>query len=275
MKEVVEKNHLKMIKKTIIILVVLYVIILLGFYFFQNFIIFQPKKTAQNYQYIFSKNFEEVNLKVDDNTTLNAIHFKVESPKGVILYFHGNRGNLERWGVIASSLTKYNYDVFVMDYRSYGKSTGKRTEDLMYDDAQFCYDYLKQTYSESNIVVYGRSLGGTFATYVASKNTPKQLILEATFSSLKDVIISKLPILPFSKILKFKFNTDQFISEVKCQVLIFHGRKDRLVSLKLAKKLVSHSNKDRTQFIEIDNATHHNINDFEIYHQTLELLFSE
>jgi len=255
-----------MVKKMLLFLIVFYVLILLGFYFFQQSIFFRPKKTIQDFTYTFKQNFEEVNLKVDDNTTLNAIHFKVENPKGVILYFHGNKGNLERWGSISSKLTNYNYDVFVVDYRGYGKSTGKRTEALMYADAQMCYDYLKQAYSESNIVVYGRSLGGTFATYVAANNHPKQLILEATFSSLQDVVFSKLPIFPSSKIFKFKFKTFELIEKVNCPTLIFHGKQDRLVPLRLGKKVYEHSNKELTKFVEIENGTHHNISDFEQYH---------
>lgn len=255
-----------MVKKILLFLIVFYVLILLGFYFFQQSIIFRPKKSAQDYTYTFKQNFEEVNLKVDATTTLNAIHFKVENPKGVILYFHGNKGNLERWGTISSKLTKYNYDVFVVDYRGYGKSSGKRTEASMYADAQLCYNYLLKTYKESNIVVYGRSLGGTFAAYVASKNNPKQLILEATFSSLQDVVFSKLPILPSSKIFKFKFNTFELIEKVNCPTLIFHGLKDRLVSFKFAKKVYEHSNKEKTRFVKVENGTHHNISDFEEYH---------
>ncbi len=186
-----------MVKKIVLILIVLYVIILLGFYFFQESITFRSKKITHNYSYYFGQKFEEVNLKTTDNALLNALHFKVDNSKGVILYFHGNTGNLKRWGAIAAELTKYNYDVFVMDYRGYGKSSGKRTEVLMYKDAQLSYDYLKETYNEKNIVVYGRSLGGTFATFVAANNNPKQLIVEATFSSLQEINYQFYPIPKF------------------------------------------------------------------------------
>ncbi len=262
-----------MIKKIFLILVIIYVLMLLGFYFYQNTIVFRQKKTVQNYTYTFNQKFEEVNLKTEDNAVLNAIHFKVENSKGVILYFHGNKDNLKRWGEIAGKLTTYGYDVFVVDYRGYGKSTGKKTENLMYRDAQLCYDYVKQHYNEESIVVYGRSLGGTFATYVASRNKPKQLILEATFSSMQDVIAHKLPILPYNQLLKFKFKSFEFIEKVTVPTLIFHGTKDRLVPLNLAKKLFGHSNKNVTEFIIIDKATHHNVSQFEKYTQILNTLF--
>ena len=259
-----------MFKKTIIILTILYISILIGFYFFQENIIFRPEKSSENFIYTFDKNFEEIDIEVTDKASINAIHFRVEKPKGVVLYFHGNKGNLNRWGNIVLPFTNYNYDVFVMDYRGYGKSTGKRTEDLMYSDAQSCYDYISKLYDEKNIVVYGRSLGGTFATFVASQNNPKQLILEATFYSMTEVIKNKLPILPYSELLKFKFETDKFIGHVKVPTVIFHGNKDRLVSIDLGIKLFEKSNKKNTEFIEIDGATHHNIGEFPLYKKTLE-----
>ncbi|MDC9723856.1 MAG: alpha/beta hydrolase [Urechidicola sp.] len=255
-----------MVKKILLILIIFYVFILIGFYFFQNSIVFRPKKTAKNHTYSFQQDFKEINLKAKDKATLNALHFKVDKPQGVILYFHGNKDNLERWGAIAAKLTKYNYDVFVVDYRGYGKSTGTRTEELMYADAQLCYNHLKQSYKENSIVVYGRSLGGTFATFVASQNNPKQLILEATFSSLEDVVFRKLPILPYSKILKFKFKTFETIGKVKCPITIFHGNQDELVSINLAKKVYAQANKEMAEFVTIENGTHHNLTSFEKYH---------
>ncbi len=259
-----------MFKKVIIILIALYILILLGFYFFQENIIFRPKKTSANYNYTFDKNFKEINLEISPDVLINAVHFKVIDPKGVILYFHGNKGNLIRWGNIVQPFTDYNYDVFVMDYRGYGKSKGLRTEKKMYSDAQVCYDYVSKLYDERDIVVYGRSLGGTFATFVASQNSPKQLILEATFYSMTEVIRNKLSILPYSKLLNFKFETDRFIGKVKAPTVIFHGTEDRLVSIELGKKLFEKSNKENTEFIEVDGATHHNISEFQVYRNSLQ-----
>ena len=258
-----------MFKKAIFVLIALYILLLLGFYFFQESIIFRPSKISKNYAYTFDKKFEEISLKISDKTSINALHFKVENPKGIILYFHGNKGDLIRWGNIVKHFTDYNYDVFVMDYRGYGKSTGNRTEEMMYSDAQACYDYVSKFYNERNIVVYGRSLGGTFATFVASQNNPKQLILEATFYSMTEVIRTKLPILPYNRLLHFKFETDKFIGLVKSPTAIFHGTEDRLVSFDLGEKLFEISNKKNTEFIEIKGATHHNIGEFQVYKDIL------
>jgi alpha-beta hydrolase superfamily lysophospholipase len=261
-----------MVKKVILILIILYAFVFLGFYFFQGYLIFRPKKLASDFNYSFDVNFEEVYLKVSDNSALNALHFKVQNPKGVILYFHGNKDNLKRWGGIVSKFTKYNYDVFVIDYRGYGKSTGERTQDLMYKDAQLCYNYLTAQYDESTIVIYGRSLGGIFASYVASKNRPKYLILEATFNSLQEVMNGKFPLLPYSKLLKFEFNSRVFMERVQCTTLIFHGRKDRLIPIKHAEVLLEHSNRDKTTFVIIEEGTHHNLSEFPNYKKHLDMV---
>lgn len=258
-----------MIKKSIFIILGIYILLLIGIYFFQEKIIFRSKNLPKNHSYTFNKKFEEVNLTTEDNSVINALHFKVDNPKGVILYFHGNKGSLERWKEKITPLLDYGYDLFMIDYRGYGKSTGKRTEEIMYSDAQLSYDYLLKMYKETEIVVYGRSLGGTFATYVASKNTPKYLFLEASFSSIVDVAKSKAPIFPFDKLFRFDFESYKIIENVKVSTTIFHGNEDVLVSLNVAKKLYSHSNKTITEFIEIDKGTHHDLGDFKIYKEKL------
>jgi hypothetical protein len=254
-----------MIRKGIIVVFSIYLVLLLGFYLFQEKIIFQSKRLDKNFNYTFAKKFEEVNLKTEDKSTINTLHFKVENPKGVLLYFHGNKGSLKRWGDIVSPYTDYNYDVFIIDYRGYGKSNGKRSEKAMYNDTQVAYDHLKNTFKEKNIIVYGRSMGATFATYVASRNKPKQLILEAPFYNLADAINDNFPFLPFNLLLKYKFRSDELISKVTSPTVIFHGDKDALISIKSGKKLYEASNKEITDFVTIKRGTHHNLTTFEVY----------
>ena len=259
-----------MIKKSLFIIFGIYILLLLGIYFFQEKIIFRAKDLPKDYTYSFDKKVDEVNLIAQDNVSLNALHFKVENSKGVILYFHGNKGNLKRWGEKVQPLLNYGYDLFIMDYRGYGKNDGNRTEDNMYSDAQLSYNHLAKSYNEDEIVVYGRSLGGTFATYVASKNHPKQLILEATFNNIVDVSKSILPIFPFKRLYNFQFNSEKLISNVKAPTTIFHGNDDTLVPIELAKKLYAQSNKDTTEFVEIVGGTHHNLEKLKIYKKKIE-----
>ena len=248
-----------MVKRIILLVFGLYLLLLVGFYLFQEKVIFRPKKLAKDYIFSFDKKFEEVNLTTDDNSIINAIHFKVKNPKGIILYFHGNKGNLQRWGPMIFPFTEYGYDVFVMDYRGYGKSNGERNEKNLYNDALLSYNYVKRLFDEEKITIYGRSLGGTFATFVASQNSSKQLILEAPFYNLLDLSYRKFRFLPYKNLLRYKFNSNNFITNVECPITIFHGDDDRLISIQSGKKLYDASNKKVSKFIEIKNGTHHNL----------------
>ena len=179
-------------RKVVVFLLALLLLIMGLLHVFQEKIIFLPEPINKEYVYQFPFDFEEVNLKTKDNQTINALHIKAENPKGIILYFHGNQGNLIRWGEITSYFTQFKYDVFVIDYRGYGKSTGVFNETQMYNDALLSYNYVKKQFPEDKIIVYGRSLGTTFATKVASENKPKHVILEAPFYNLHHVSSSKL-----------------------------------------------------------------------------------
>jgi pimeloyl-ACP methyl ester carboxylesterase len=135
------------VKIAVISLISLYAIICGSLYFFQENIIFRPTVLSQNHIYKFSYPFQEIFLRAEDGGIVNAVLFKNESPKGVILYFHGNVGDLDRWGRITQYFANKNYDVLVMDYRTYGKSSGDLNEAVLYSDGQMCYDYLKKNYN--------------------------------------------------------------------------------------------------------------------------------
>ncbi len=254
------------LKKFALILLSIYIMVGSLLYMLQEKILFLPTVLKQDYVFKFSQPFDEVFFKTEDNAVINAIHFKVESPKGVILYFHGNAGDLSRWGVVTEYLVELQYDVLVMDYRTYGKSTGKLSEKALYSDGQLCYDYLKKHYNEDDITLYGRSLGTGVATYLASKNKPKQLILETPYYSIVDVAKSRFPMFPVEVLLKYKLPTNQYIRQVNCPITIFHGTEDSVVPFASAKKLFEVSPVSLTTFVTIENGNHGNLINFERYH---------
>ena len=259
-------------KKTVFIVLGLYVMLGTTLYFIQEKILFLPTFLEQDYVYEFSENFEEVFLKTKDEAFINAIHFKVPNPKGVILYFHGNAGDLSRWGLIAEYFVQQQYDVFIMDYRTYGKSTGALSEQALYDDAQLCYDYLLEQYSDQDIILYGRSLGTGIATYVASHNNPKKLILETPYYSMLDVAQHRFPMFPLKHLLKYQLPTFEFIKKVTCPIIIFHGTDDNVVPFKSGKKLLDELPKSQAQFIQIDGGNHNNLIEFDAYRSGIETI---
>jgi fermentation-respiration switch protein FrsA (DUF1100 family) len=245
------------------------ILLITAVYFFQEKFIFLPDKLPQDYVYEFDQDFEELFLETSDGARLNALHFKRENPRGIVLYFHGNAGDLSRWGAITSVFLEHNYEVLVMDYRTYGKSTGKLSEAALYADAQLFYDKARAYFPEKQIVVYGRSLGTSLATFIASKNNPKKLILETPFFNLKKLVAQKTPYLPVEQLLKYEFPTANFVNDVKCSVTIIHGTDDGVVPIEWAWKLFSVIPEEQRFFVEVKGGKHNDLIRFPAYNLTI------
>ncbi len=248
---------------------ILYFIILFSVYFFQDKILFRPEKLSEDYVYQFNHSFKEIFLKTDDGEQLNAIHFTNNNPKGVILYFHGNKGSLKRWGKIAVFFAKKKYDVVIMDYRSYGKSTGEIKEEYLYQDAQLFYNYVLKFYNQDQIIVYGRSIGTGIAIKIASTNQPNKLILETPYYNLEDVANHWLPIFPVKSLMKFKIPSNEFIKEVVCEITIYHGTDDGVVPYKSGKKLYESISLQNKKMITIEGGGHNDLIQFNQYLNTI------
>ena len=267
----IQQGKIKTIlKKILLVLLGLYVMIATSLYFLQERLLFLPTVLDQDFQYEFNYPFEELFLKTDDHAIINALHFKLDNPKGVILYFHGNAGDLSRWGTITEYFVEKGYDVLVMDYRTYGKSIGKLSEEALYNDAKFCYNFLKEHYVESEITIYGRSLGTGLATYLASKNDPKRLVLETPYYSMVDVAKKRFPMFPVKLLTKYELPTYKFIEQVKCSITMIHGTKDKVIPIASAEKLYDITNKYNSSFIVIEGGGHNNLSDFKEYNSTIE-----
>jgi predicted alpha/beta-fold hydrolase len=224
-------------KKFIVILFIVPIFIFLGLYFFQEKLIFKPTKLAENYKFQFDERFEEINILVANKITLNGILFRSAAKKGIVLSFHGNKGDLSEIGKRSSLFTENGYDVLYMNYRGYGKSSGTiKSESQLLKDAQIVYDSLKKEYKESQIILFGISIGSGIATYLAADNKPHSLILTAPYSSFKKVLKEKLPFVP-GFIWKYELNTNKRLQKVNCPISIFHGKEDLVFSFKHAQTL--------------------------------------
>lgn len=219
------------------ILLIIYIIICGFLYFFQERIIFMPEKLDKNFDFGFGQNCLELNIKTKDNILLSGLLFKADSSKGLIFYLHGNAGSLRSWGGVAKTYTDLNYDVYMLDYRGYGKSGGKiNNQELLYQDLQTVYDELKTKYEENKIIVLGYSIGTGLAARIASVNTPKLLILQAPYYSFVDLMRHTFPIIP-TFILKYKLETNKFIIDCKIPIIIFHGNRDEVIYYNSSVKL--------------------------------------
>ena len=251
-------------------LILLYALIVLGIFVFQKYIIFQPKKLAAEFQFAFDQPFEELFLTTPDDEQLNALYFKTKlESKGLVIYFHGNADNLKRWGNYASDFTKRGYDVFILEYRGYGKSSGTPDETKFYQDAQLAYDWAVKKYPPSQIIIYGRSLGSAVASHLAVDNDFHFLILETPFDNVETLFKMRSPggFLPLT--IKSKFPNDEHLTKINQPIYIFLGTKDQVVPNHSTEKLRPLL-KPSDQVIAIEGGGHKNLNTFEKYQTELD-----
>ncbi len=234
-------------------------------YFIQEKLIFKPEKLKQDFKFEYDAPFNELFFNPEPDVSINALHFYRPNPVGLILYFHGNSRSIKGWAKYAKDFYRFNYDVVLVDYRGFGKSTGKRNEKDMLADMQFVYNQLLTQYNENHILVYGRSMGSGFAAKIACDNGPRYLILDAPYYSFIKVAERFTPFLPHKYILKYKLRTDKWIRKVNCHTYILHGTKDWLIPIEHSKKLQA-LNPNKITLITIHGGGHNNLPSFDEYH---------
>jgi len=250
----------KLIFRIITILAIFYIVICGFLYFFQEHMIFRPEKLPADYKFEFNQNFQEINIRTVDNVLLNGVLFKADSSKGLIFYLHGNGSSLKSWGKIAKNYTDLKYDLFMLDYRGYGKSDGNiRSQEQLFNDVQIIYNSLKLKYEENKIIVLGYSIGTGLAARLASTNNPKMLILQAPYFSLKDLVKHSYPGIPIF-LLRYKLETNKYIPCCKMPIVIFHGDHDEAIyynsSVKLEELL-----KQNDKFFTLKGQRHNKMSD--------------
>jgi fermentation-respiration switch protein FrsA (DUF1100 family) len=238
------------------------------FYFGQPLFFFRPERLAKTFTYKYPFPFTEVNFDMEDGGTVNALHFRVPNSRGVVFYIKGNSRSIKGWGKFAKDFVGKGFDFFILDYRGFGKSTGKRTEEILFSDLQQVYKWLREEYTEERIVLYGRSLGSGLAARIASWNRPKMLILDSPYYSFLYHISRYAFILPLGLLLQYHIRTDRFIKKVHCPIHIIHGRRDRLIPFRQSEMLQALV-PDNVFLHPIDQASHNNLPDFPEYHDWL------
>jgi uncharacterized protein len=231
----------------------------------QEKFIFKPEKLKQDFEFKYDVPFKELFFDIVPGVRINGLHFYREQPKGLILYFHGNTRSIKGWAKYARDFYRYDYDVILLDYRGFGKSTGKRSEKEMLNDMQVIYTSLTKQYPEEHLLIYGRSMGSGFATKLASENNPRYLILDAPYYSFKKVVERFLPMLPVRMVLRYHLRTDLWIRKVQCHTYIIHGTSDKLIPIKHSERL-QRVNPGKITLIRIHGGGHNNLPSFDEYH---------
>lgn len=248
-----------------------YVGLCLFYALFQERFIFIRFRTKRAHRYAFSSPHEERYLTTPDGATLHALYFKATTPRGLLIYFHGNTGSLKRWGKFAPRFVELGYDVLMPDPRGYGKSRGELSEKALHADADRWYEHALQHWKGTDIVLFGRSLGSGLATPLAAKRTPRLLILETPFANLYELAMNYLPILPYRFLLRYPFRNDQAMKRMACPVYILHGKLDNVVPYGSALRLYSlvPANLHR-EMITFSKGHHSDLHRFRRYQRFLE-----
>lgn len=255
----------------LVFVVIVYIIVSVALYYLQDYMLFKPEKLPKGFQFNYDNQiFEEHNLETRDGAIINAIRFFPEGEsKGIVLYLKGNSKSLKGWGKFAVDFTRLGYNVLMVDYRGFGKSTGRRSQKAIKRDLQEVYNKIRELTSEDRIILYGRSLGSGFAAKLASMNHPKMLILESAYYSLTKVTKRYLPFMPLSLLIKYPLPTYKWLKYVQCPIHIIHGTDDKLIPYTTGVKL-SLINPKLTRLHTVIGGGHKNLNNFESYHIMLE-----
>ncbi|MGM0365924.1 MAG: alpha/beta hydrolase [Actinomycetota bacterium] len=185
--------------------------------------------------------YEDIYFHTEDGVKINGWFIPEEGSRFVLLLFHGNGGNISHRLELIRVFKSIGLSVFIIDYRGYGNSQGSPTEEGTYLDAQAAMRYLEEDrgLKEEEIVVYGRSLGGAVAAHMASSGNPAALILDSTFTSIKDIGAELYPFLPVRRFFRFEYDTLDFVSGLNCPVLVIHSKDDEYIPYQHAQRIYS------------------------------------
>ncbi|HAK11308.1 MAG TPA: hypothetical protein DCO78_04410, partial [Chitinophagaceae bacterium] len=185
-------------------------------FYTQDKLLFHPEPVAAYHVYDFPQPYEEQFITYDSTTQFHLVKFPAttDSTKGVVLYFHGNRKNIGHYAKYTQLFTKHGYAVWMCDYPGFGKSTGQRTEAILYDEAEQVYKLARQQYDKQQIVIYGKSLGTGIASYLASKRDCKQLFLETPYYSITSLARQFAFIYPVGQLMAYKIPQAEYLKKV-------------------------------------------------------------
>lgn len=223
----------------ILTIIAVYLLLLLFMYLFQSKLIFLPST-----EFVITPKeagilAEDVWVETEDGERLHGWFFPNDSAKYVVIFSHGNAGNISNRIDIAKFLNESGLGVFLYDYRGYGQSSGQPDEEGLYRDIEAVVDYIKneKDYSEQQIILYGRSLGGAIASYAATKYNVGGLVIDSTFKNLKSMVSELYPFVPVV-LAKYSFPNELYLRNIRdIPVMVMHSPNDTLIDISHGKYL--------------------------------------
>ena len=234
------------------VLVIAYTVLALTLYFMQPGFLYRPVREISYMPDELGLDFENVFFESSDGLQLNGWYIPAENAQLTVLFCHGNGGNITHRLDTINILYNLGVNCFIFDYRGYGNSQGRPSEEGTYLDVRAAYDWLirEKKASPDNIIFFGRSLGGTIAAQLAAKVKPKGLIIESAFTSYVDLGRKFYPYMPVQWFATFSYKTIDYVRDVHCPVMIIHSRNDDLIPFEFGLELYEAANDPKT-FTEI------------------------
>jgi fermentation-respiration switch protein FrsA (DUF1100 family) len=216
-----------------------YLGLLVLMYFRQAKLIYYPSRALTSTPATAALEYEEVSVRTSDGESIHGWFVPAEASTVTVLFCHGNAGNIwDRIDVIWM-IHDMGFNVCIFDYRGYGRSTGTPTEAGTYLDAEAVWAYLAETrgLAAGKLVVWGESLGGGVASWLAERKRPGALILESTFTTLPDMAARVYPFLPVRWLCRYRYPTVSRLPSISCPVMIAHSPDDEMIPFSMAQKL--------------------------------------
>jgi pimeloyl-ACP methyl ester carboxylesterase len=240
-------------------------------YLSQERMMFYPTTLEPKYKFQLSLPAEE---KFTDtgNEVVHSLLVKAPQPKGLVLFFHGNAGNLREWASVAQELAmRVHWDVWMVDYPGYGKSTGSiQSQEQLLNSVRRVYAQAKTEFPKQKIVLFGRSIGSGIAVKIAAENSVQGLVLETPYLSISRLTHNMYPWIPLFA-LKYPLPSEEWILQVKAPILALHGDQDEIIPFEHGSKLSSLS--PHATFVRIPEGRHNNLAIFDLYWSSIEAFF--
>jgi fermentation-respiration switch protein FrsA (DUF1100 family) len=246
--------------KWLIVIAVGYGALLTLMYVFQRTLMYFPDATRTPPAAVGLPQAEEVVLTAADGERLIAWHVPPRGDRPVLVYFHGNAGALDLRVGRFKWIVGEGDGLLALSYRGYGGSTGKPSEKGLISDGQAAYDFAVARYPPGRIVLWGESLGTAVAIALAATHDVGGLILDAPFTSAADVGAAAYPFVPVRWLIKDAFRSDLRIPKVTAPILVLHGVRDRVVSIRFGERLFALANEPK-RFVRFADGTHVDLDD--------------
>jgi len=219
-----------------------YLVLVLMFYLLQGRMVFLsnfPERALSASPNDIGLDYEDVSLATRDDEVLHGWYVPAKTPAGVVLFFHGNAGNISHRLDSIEIFHELDLDVLIIDYRGYGQSSGKASEQGTYLDAQTAWDYLvnKRGIAPGKIVIFGRSLGAAVASWLAVRTTPGLVILESCFTSGVDMASRLYPFLPVRLITRLKYPVKEYVKHISSPLLVVHSPQDEIIPFDMGQSI--------------------------------------